>query len=344
MLQNKIHASLACSLAIFLCTLTIAAPVSADSTVNFSGFLSSTAPAAFNSASLQSFVAATPAAAASVSVNGDIYSGVSLEAYIKSYVSSQSGVKNDILRDYIVATDSKGANTVYSLANLLGSGFGVQNDIIAYSDSNGTLAGPAIIAADGANVLNLSSLQVGHVNYTAGVGGVSSQFSIDGAVSNPETFNTSTNPFPGSLVTETISVSVPPIAANTTFTGVNLWDLLLHAGISTDPASLLNQYVIATATDGYQVVYSLEELAPGYGNQNDLLAYQTNGAALGSNGLVRTVVPTDLKAGRFASNITELTVVSVAQVPLPASAFLMLSGLLGLMGGRLLKLRADRRA
>ena len=41
------------------------------------------------------------------------------------------------------------------------------------------------------------------------------------------------------------------------------------------------------------------------------------------------MLPSDAKAGRYVSNLNSLTVVSVATVPVPASAVLLLTGLLG---------------
>jgi len=217
---------------------------------------------------------------------------------------------------------------------LNGSGFGSQNDIIAYSDSNGALSGASIIAADGANVANLSSLNVGHVGYAGpGAGGVSSSFTIDGAVSNPTTYTASD--LPGSLTPQNVTVSTVPLVGQS-FTGVSLWNLLVQSGLSTDPATLINSYVIATGTDNYQAIFSLEELNPLYGNQADLLAYATGtGASLGSSGFARVVVPGDAKGGRYVSNLSSLSVVSVAAVPVPTSAVMMLSGLFVLGFGQI---------
>ncbi|QWF69725.1 hypothetical protein KEF85_10095 [Methylomonas paludis] len=302
----------------------------ADSSVSFSGFLKPSSPSGFNLADLQTYAGTNPNSVKTVTVAGDTYTGVSLSSYLASYVATDPSVpKNDILRDYVTATSSGGAQTVYSLGEL-NSSFGNENAIIAYSDSNGSLSTPSIIAADGANVQNLTSLQVGHLAYTPGSGGVSSQFTIDGAVANITTYNSSN--FPGSLATQTVSVSTPPLTAGTSFSGVSIWDLLNLAGVDTSSANILHEYVVATGTDGYQTVFSLAELDPLFGNNNDLIAYATNSGSLGGSGFARVVVPADVaKAGRYVSNLNELTVISVAAVPLPSSSLFMFSGLLAMI-------------
>ena len=184
----------------------------------------------------------------------------------------------------------------------------------------------------------MTSLDIGHVSYAgAGAGGNSTTLTINGAVSNPTTYSSSD--LPGSFATQDITVSTPPVTGSS-FTGVSLWSMLVAAGISTDAATLANEYVIATGTDNYQSIFSLEELNPAYGNQNDLVAYATGvGASLGTSGFARLVVPNDAKAGRYVSNLTNLTVVDVAAVPLPAPALLMLSGAFTIFGSTLRKHR-----
>ena len=310
-----------------LLLLASASAASADTAVSLGGYLNAGTPSSFNISALQSFAASHSSAVQTVTVGGDVYTGVSLYSYLNSYLATDPTVpKNDILRDYVVATGSGGNSSVYALGNLSSSGFGITNDIIAYSDSNGPLAGASLIASDGANVANLTSLNVGHVAYAgAGPGGVATSFTVNGAVTNPGTYTASN--LPGNLATQVVTVSTPPVTGQS-FTGVSLWNLLVQAGISTNPANYLNEYVIATGTDNYQSIFSLEEIAPSFGNQSDLLAYATGtGASLGTSGFARIVIPGDAKAGRYVSNLDSLTVVSVAAVPVPASAVLMLSGL-----------------
>lgn len=318
------------SLAILATTLSLS--TSAQANVTLSGFLNAGSPASFSIADLQSYATSNAGAVSTVSIGGDTYTGVSLYSYIKSYLATESGPKNGILRDYVLASGSNGS-TVYAMGNLLGSGFGVANDIIAYSSANnGTLATPSLIAADGANVYGLSSVNVGHVAWQGtGTGGIATSFTVGGAVSNPGSYSAAN--LPGSFTSSSVYTkpdgSALATGASTGFTGVSMWDLLVASGISTDPNTLKTSYVVATGTDNYTVVYSLEEIMPQYGNQGDLVAYSDGfGGSLGSGGVFRTVVPADMKGGRYMSNLTSLTVVNA--VPLPAAAWMMLSGLLGL--------------
>ncbi|MGY6274529.1 hypothetical protein [Methylomonas sp. MgM2] len=300
----------------------------AEADVALGGFLTAGSPASFSIADLQSF-----GATATVTAGGNTYTGVPLYSYLSGYVDKDANAKNDVLRDYVVASGKSGT-IVYALGNLLGSGFGTQNDIIAFSDSNGLLAAPSLIAADGANVFSLTALNIGHVAWQGfAPGGAAASFSLSGEISGPAGYTAAD--LPGSLTPASVFTkpdgSALATGGSTGFTGVSLYDLLVSAGISNDPAALLRSYVVATGTDNYTAVYSLEELMPQYGKQNDLLAYADGiGSPLGSNGFARIVVPGDLKGGRYMSNLNSLTVVTVpAAVPVPPAAILMLSGLFG---------------
>ncbi|MBD9355283.1 hypothetical protein [Methylomonas albis] len=325
MQNSKPNLRTAAIASVFLLSLS----ATAEASVALSGFVKSTSPASFSIADLQGF-----GSTSTVTVGGNTYTGVSLYSYLNSYVDKDPAAKNDILRDYVVATGTSGS-TVYTMGNLLGSGFGTQNDIIAFSDSQGLLSAPSLIAADGASVSALTSLNIGHVAYQGSApGGASTSFSIGGAVSSPANYTAAD--LPGSLSPTTVfnkpNGSALATGGATGFTGVSLYELLVSAGISNDPAALLRSYVIATGTDNYTAVYALEEIMPQFGNQGDLLAYADGiGGALGGSGFARTVVPGDLKGGRFMSNLNGLTVVTLpAAVPVPPAAILMLSGLFGI--------------
>ncbi|WP_145986548.1 molybdopterin-binding protein [Methylocaldum marinum] len=300
--------------------LTLSAAAQAD--VALAGFLNAGSPSSFSITDLQSF-----GSTATVTVGDNTYTGVSLYSYLNTYLATDPTVpKNDILRDYVVATGASGT-IVYSLGNLADANFGTQNSIIAFSDSNGALSAPSLIATDGAHVFDLTSLSVGHVDYPGlGTQGPSTSFSVFGDVSNPTTYTAAE--LPGSLAphTEFTNPDGTPLVAGggQGFTGVSLWDLLVAAGISTNPATLLKSYVVATGTDNYASVFGLEEIMPQYGNRGDLVAYANgSGGSLDSSGFARIVVPGDTRGGRYVSNLVSLEVVTV---PVPPAVLLMLSG------------------
>ena len=270
----------------FICSLNNA--VYADTSVNLSGFLNSSSPSSLDIASLEAYGASHSGTVKTVSQNGVTYIGISLSSYLGSYVATDPTVsKNDVLRDVVQATGSNGS-TVYSLGDL-NSSFGNQNDILAYQANSSTLSSVSVIATDGADVSNLSSLTVDHVPYTSGApGGLSSQFTISGAGLTPQSYTYT------SLSAATPSVTVT--ASGGTYTGTELWNLLIAAGLSTSNSNLLNEYVVVTGTDNYQTAFSLEELDPTYGNEKAVIAYEQAGynGSLGSgNGFARLVLPGD---------------------------------------------------
>jgi len=70
----------------------------------------------------------------------------------------------------------------------------------------------------------------------------------------------------------------------------------------------LRKYLVATGSDGYQVVVALSEIDPQLGNQPDLIAFAFNGGSLGQDGLTRLVAPGDIFGGRYVSNLATLEV------------------------------------
>ena len=144
----------------------------------------------------------------------------------------------------------------------------------------------------------------------------SDTFTISGQVNNSPSFSYSSSPLPLLGLPEYTETNLAVAGA---YTGISLESLLTSSavGIKPDPTqaknSIISEYVVATGSDGYRVVYSGGELDPSYGGSNtlrpDLLAYQLNGAAIGANGAFRTIVPGDTnKGGRYVSNVTNISV------------------------------------
>ena len=181
--------------------------------------------------------------------------------------------------------------------------------------SNGTLAplgadGYARItspgdAKGGRYVSNLVRLDVRASGSTAAAqgGGASTHFTVSGAVLHPGTYD---------LASLQALPTVSQTAGSSVYTGVSLWTFLnTVVGLKTDPAVKnqdLSMYVVATGSDGYRALISLGELDPGFGGQPDLIADAVNGGSLNTSGFARLVVPNDVKAGRYVSNLVSLEV------------------------------------
>lgn len=112
------------------------------------------------------------------------------------------------------------------------------------------------------------------------------------------------------------TVSTTSNGITTNYEGVLLGELLTRAGIVLGPGARggsLSAYVIAIASDGYQVVFSVGELDPAITDGRYLVADKANGEALfGENGAFRLVIPGDKRGAR---SLRMLSTVKVVQVP-----------------------------
>jgi DMSO/TMAO reductase YedYZ molybdopterin-dependent catalytic subunit len=270
------------------------------------------------------------------------FTGPTLWTLLNKVGLQTPAVKNGVLRQYVVAEGSDGYTALFSLGELAPN-FGGSNpqDLVAYQQNGAPLGSTGfarIVAAKdnfgGRYVSNLANLQVGTApsNPSQG-GGETTQLSLSG-VQTPGVYTLSRlEALPARTETVTYLAGGTPLTA--TFTGVSLWTLLTDAGIATNPAiknDILNYYVLATGSDGYEAIFSLGELDPMFGGTglSDLIAYEVNGGPLGPDGFARVVVPGDQFGGRYVSNLVSLQVIDVA-VPEPGSVLLVVAGLLGMM-------------
>jgi hypothetical protein len=101
----------------------------------------------------------------------------------------------------------------------------------------------------------------------------------------------------------------------TTYEGVWLSDVLKKAGVAMGTAlrgPALSAYVVASASDGYQVVFSVGELDPDMTGGQFLVADKADGKALfGENGSFRLVIPNDKRGARSIRMLTSLNVVQL---------------------------------
>jgi hypothetical protein len=111
------------------------------------------------------------------------------------------------------------------------------------------------------------------------------------------------------------------VEAEGTFTGVLLWDLLEAAVVEVNPQQkndLLRHYVLISATDCYETLYSLGELSPYFGGSHPVIvAFERDDAPLGPDeGMARIINPADKRGGRLIQNIVRIRVLS-NPAPLP---------------------------
>ena len=101
----------------------------------------------------------------------------------------------------------------------------------------------------------------------------------------------------------------------TTYEGVWLSDVLKKAGVPLGPGlrgAPLAGYVLAMASDGYQVVFSIGELDPDMTDNQYLVADTANGKPLvGNDGTFRLVIPKDKRGARSVRLLTKLEVVQL---------------------------------
>ena len=101
----------------------------------------------------------------------------------------------------------------------------------------------------------------------------------------------------------------------TVYEGVFLHEVLKKAGVpqgSELRGKALASYVLASAQDGYQVIFSLGELDPAFIDNEILLADTANGKPLfGAQGRFRLVVPKDKPGARSVRMLTKLDVVQL---------------------------------
>ena len=129
---------------------------------------------------------------------------------------------------------------------------------------------------------------------------------------------------PVSLTTDDLAklprqtVSVPaPDGSKIVYEGVTLLAVLQKAGAPFGKqlrGKVLSTYVLAKAMDGYQVVFTLGELDPDFGNETILVADKRDGKPLADKqGPFRLVCPNDHEGARSVRMLQVLEVVRLAK-------------------------------
>ena len=129
---------------------------------------------------------------------------------------------------------------------------------------------------------------------------------------------------PVSLTTDDLAklprqtVSVPaPDGSKIVYEGVTLLAVLQKAGAPFGKqlrGKVLSTYVLAKAMDGYQVIFTLGELDPDFGNETILVADKRDGKPLADKqGPFRLVCPNDHEGARSVRMLQTLEVVRLAK-------------------------------
>ncbi len=273
-------------------------------------------PGAYDAAALGALPQSTQAVTyrAGAGTVSDSFTGPTLWSVLQAAggITVDPGIKNNVLGKYVAATGTDGYTTVIS-AGEISPKFGNRQDLVATSDTGGTLPSPdgfaRVVAtgdvAGGRYVSNLTSLAVGSAPVLAGTGGgPTTQVAVQGGVATPLALALpSLEALPST--TETVTYLSGGTPVTDTYTGALLWDVLNSAGIVTDPGiknDVLRKLVTATGSDGYQVSFALGELSPSFGDAPILVAYSdTAGQLVGGDGFARIVVPGDSAGGRYVS-------------------------------------------
>jgi DMSO/TMAO reductase YedYZ molybdopterin-dependent catalytic subunit len=115
---------------------------------------------------------------------------------------------------------------------------------------------------------------------------------------------------------ETASVPAPD-GSKIVYEGVTLRALLQKAGAPFGKqlrGKVLTTYVLAKAMDGYQVIFTLGELDPDFGNETILIADKRDGKPLpDKQGPFRLVCPNDHEGARSVRMLETLEVVRVSK-------------------------------
>jgi hypothetical protein len=108
----------------------------------------------------------------------------------------------------------------------------------------------------------------------------------------------------------TVSVHNERAKADETYSGVRLADLLAKMGVPLGKelrGMALTYYIVASGSDGYQVVIALAEVDPAFHSGEVIVADTLNGAALDEkSGPFKLVVTEDKRPARWVRNLTSV--------------------------------------
>jgi hypothetical protein len=97
--------------------------------------------------------------------------------------------------------------------------------------------------------------------------------------------------------------------------GVALQDVLGRAAIPTGEAlrgRAMARFVRVTASDGYQVIFSIAELDPAFGDVRVIVANSKDDKPLDKDGPYRLIVPNDKRPARWERNVRTIELVDAS--------------------------------
>lgn len=290
----------------------------------------------------------------SATIDGNMYSGSSVYSLISDagFEANPAQAKNGDLLDYLTISNASGQSVVLSEGQI-DPNFGGQSsnpqDFIATTENGNPIAPELIVQSDpnglsdGYDVTDVSNIAVDWASvpgFPTSVLDDESAFTVTGDVTDSgTTYDAASVAALSPQSTQTDTFEAGSNTDTDTFTGPTIFTVLQDAGLDAAPSdpSLLDDYIVVTGSnepttgvDDYAVVYSLGEIDPAF-NGN----FTTTSAPLvtytGTSDEFRTTAPSDLKGGRYESDLINIQVDSV---PEPASLAVMLPGMLSLLSLR----------
>jgi hypothetical protein len=109
----------------------------------------------------------------------------------------------------------------------------------------------------------------------------------------------------------TITVHNEHTKADETYSGVPLIDLLVKLGVPGKPrGQQFRIYLVAVGSDGYEVVYSLGEVAPDVHDATVLVADSEDGRPIAADGPLKMVASGEKRPARWVRNLVAVRVLT----------------------------------
>jgi hypothetical protein len=109
----------------------------------------------------------------------------------------------------------------------------------------------------------------------------------------------------------TVTVYNEHTKANETYAGVLVIDLLMKLGVPDKPrGKQFKTYLVAVGSDGYEVVYSLGEVAPDVHDATVLVADSEDGKPIAEDGPLKMVATGEKRPARWVRNLVAIRVMT----------------------------------